>query len=176
MHLSTCSVYLLFHNSFIYSFSIWRERKGWGMGREGKRVGLERDGRGTGCERLFLVNWYFEPGQPQRITSGLKQTSVCLLFTHLLFTQVIKPQLPLLPQNQSWHNFTYNKKTKKNAQNIKHKIFKELVPSVLPLLKKHIRLGHAGIWTIPSIYQYQIFLKSIKNEWTKAKIKIYINA
>ena len=29
--------------------------------------------------------------------------------------------------------------------NIEHKIFEELVPSVLPLLKKHIRLGHAGI-------------------------------
>ena len=26
-----------------------------------------------------------------------------------------------------------------------HKIFKELVPSVSPLLKKHIRLGHTGI-------------------------------
>ena len=29
--------------------------------------------------------------------------------------------------------------------NIKHKIFEELVPSVLNLFKKHIRLGHAGI-------------------------------
>ena len=28
---------------------------------------------------------------------------------------------------------------------MKHKIFEELVPSVLPLLKKHIRLGHRGI-------------------------------
>ena len=37
---------------------------------------------------------YFEPSQPQRITSGLKQTSIHLLFTHLLFTQVIKPQIP----------------------------------------------------------------------------------
>ena len=30
-------------------------------------------------------------------------------------------------------------------QNIGNKIFEELVPSVSPLLKKHIRLGHAGI-------------------------------
>ena len=29
--------------------------------------------------------------------------------------------------------------------NIGHKIFEEYVPSVSPLLKKHIRLGHAGI-------------------------------
>ena len=29
--------------------------------------------------------------------------------------------------------------------NNEHKIFEELVPLVSPLLKKHIRLGHAGI-------------------------------
>ena len=29
--------------------------------------------------------------------------------------------------------------------NIGHKIFEELVPSVSPLSKKHIRLGHTGI-------------------------------
>ena len=33
--------------------------------------------REGGC----LVSWYFESSQPQRITSGLKQTSICLLFT-----------------------------------------------------------------------------------------------
>ena len=39
------------------------------------------------------------------------------------------------------HNFTQNKR----YTNIKHKMFEELVPSVPPLLKKHIRLGQAGI-------------------------------
>ena len=34
---------------------------------------------------------------------------------------------------------------KKTYTNIGHKIFEELVPLVSPLLKKHIRLGHAGI-------------------------------
>ena len=29
----------------------------------------------------YLVGWYFEPSQPQRITSGLKQTSIRLSFT-----------------------------------------------------------------------------------------------
>ena len=33
----------------------------------------------------------------------------------------------------------------KTYTNIGHKIFEELVPSVSPLLKKHIRLGNAGI-------------------------------
>ena len=33
----------------------------------------------------------------------------------------------------------------KTYTNVKHKIFEELVPSVSPLLKDHIRLGHTGI-------------------------------
>ena len=33
----------------------------------------------------------------------------------------------------------------KTYTNIGHKTFEELVPSVSPLLKKHIRLGHTGI-------------------------------
>ena len=37
------------------------------------------------------------------------------------------------------------KTTKKTYKNIGHKIFEELVPSVSPPLKEHIRLGHAGI-------------------------------
>ena len=55
--------------------------------------------------------------------------------------QVIKPQII-----QSVLTHTYIQKIthkKKQPTNIKHKIFKELVPSVLPLLKKCIRLGHA---------------------------------
>ena len=38
-------------------------------------------------------------------------------------------------------------------------MFKELVPSVLSLLKKDIRLGHAGIMDILLNYQYQILKK-----------------
>ena len=39
---------------------------------------LCRSSRGA---EISLVSWYFESSQPQRITSGLKQTSVYLLFT-----------------------------------------------------------------------------------------------
>ena len=60
---------------------------------------------------------------------------------YLLCMQVIKPQINQKPQNRSQHKLTYNKTYTKIKQNF----FKELVPSVLPLLKKHIRLGHAGI-------------------------------
>ena len=52
---------------------------------------------------------------------------------------VIKPQIIQKPQNQSWHKSTEHT----HKHNYKKK--EELVPLVLPLLKKHIRLGHAGI-------------------------------
>ena len=45
---------------------------------------------------------------------------------------------------------------KQNIHKHQTQNFEELVPSVSPLLKKHIRLVS---WTIPSIYQYQIFKK-----------------
>ena len=68
--------------------------------------------------------------------------SVC----YLLCMQVIKPQIIQKPQNQSHIKTKTQTHIKNNTTtNIKHKIFKELVPSVLPLLKKHKRLGHAGI-------------------------------
>ena len=60
--------------------------------------------------------------------------------SYLLCTQVIKPQVIQKPQNKSGHKFTW-----KTYTNIKNKIFEELVPLVSPLLKKHIRLGQAGI-------------------------------
>ena len=49
-----------------------------------------------------------------------------------------------LSQNHKISPGTHPHKTN-NTQNIKHNIFEELVPLVLPLLKKHIRLGHTGI-------------------------------
>ena len=52
-------------------------------------------------------------------------------------------------------------------QNI-HKTFEELVPSVSPLLKKHIRLGHAGIVDHSVDLSIPDFKKSIKKEWTEA--------
>ena len=44
------------------------------------------------------------------------------------------------------HKISHDTNLHKNKTytNIEH-IFEELVPSVSPLLKKHIRLGHAGI-------------------------------
>ena len=49
----------------------------------------------------WLVGWYFEPSQPQRITSGAKKTSVCLLFTlytNYQTTNFLKPTKSVLTQ------------------------------------------------------------------------------
>ena len=55
----------------------------------------------------FFASWYFKPSQPQRITSGLKQTSICLLFT--LHTSHQTTKSPPKTENQSWYKFTSNK-------------------------------------------------------------------
>ena len=47
----------------------------------------------------------------------------------------------------------------KHTQTSGHKIFEELVPPVSPLLKEHIRLGHAGIVDHYVDYQCQILKK-----------------
>ena len=59
----------------------------------------------------------------------------------------------------------------KTYTNIKHIFLEELVPLVLPLLKKHIRLGHAGIvdhsvdLSIPDFKKVNI---KKKKEWAEA--------
>ena len=55
----------------------------------------------------------------------------------------------------------------KTYTNTEHKIFEELVPSVSPLLKKHIRLGHAGIVDHSVDISTPDKKKSIKKEWTE---------
>ena len=83
--------------------------------------------------------WYFEPSQPQRITPGLTTIfSLSLIYSvRKSSNHKLSKKLKISPDTNLQKIFT----------NIKHKIFEELVPSVLPLLKKkrHIRLGHAGI-------------------------------
>ena len=89
----------------------------------------------------FLVSWYFEPSQPQRITTRLKY-SICLLFTLQTSHQTTnypKTTKSVLTQTHTKQTTTTTK------SNIKHKILEELVPSVSPLSKKYIRLRHAGI-------------------------------
>ena len=80
-----------------------------------------------------LESWYFEPSQPQSITSRLK--------TMFSLSPIYSAR------KSSNHNFFKNHQISPdtNLHKTKHKYFEELVPSVLPLLEKRIRLGHAGI-------------------------------
>ena len=83
-----------------------------------------------------LVSWYFEPSQPQRITSGLKKH---FNLSSIYSSHVIKPQIKKKKKfspDTNLHNKTYT--------NVKQKFFEGLVPMVLSLLTQHIKLGHAG--------------------------------
>ena len=88
---------------------------------------------------IIIVSWYFEPRQPQRVTPWLKT-----MFSLAPIYSARKLSNYKLSINHKISHDTNLHKTKIYT-NIKHKIFEELVPSVSPLLKKHIRLGHAGI-------------------------------
>ena len=72
------------------------------------------------------------------------------------------------PQN---HNISPDTNLHTTYTNIKHIIFGELVPLVLALLKKHIRVGQAGIMDHSVDLSIPDFLKSIEKEWTEAKKK-----
>ena len=55
--------------------------------------------------------------------------------------------------------------------NIEHKNFEEIVPSVSPLLKKHIRLGHVGIVDHSVDLSIPDFKKSIKKGMDRSNKK-----
>ena len=69
--------------------------------------------------------------------------------------------------------------TKDTCTNIKHKMYEELDPSVLPLFKRHIRLGHPGI-VDNSVDLSKLDFLGIKKKrkWTEAttKNKYYLSA
>ena len=100
----------------------------------------------------MLVRWHFEPRQPRTITSGLKT-----MFNLSPVYAASKSSHNKLSKN---HKISPDTNLQKTYTKIKHRIFEELVPSVLPLLKKHVRLGHTGIM------HHSI---SVKKEWTDIK-------
>ena len=95
----------------------------------------------------------FSPAKHNRLHQGQNKLQSV---SYLLCKQVIKP---LILNHTHTHTHTHTHKhtqtpthkispdtnLHKTYTNIKHKIFEELIPSVLPLLKKYTRLGHAGI-------------------------------
>ena len=80
-------------------------------------------------------NWILMSCQLHRVTSGQSNSGHKQTHTHT-YTHIYIYQ-PSVKSIYKTNHFT----------NIKNqtRIFKELVPSILPLLKEHIRLGHAGV-------------------------------
>ena len=106
------------------------------------REGRERLPSRKGPKDLYgkEVSWYFEPSQPQRITSRL-ECSICLLFTlHASHQTTDYPETTKLVPTQTHIKQNNNKIHKHQTQN-----FRRISPFELPLLKKHTRRGHAGI-------------------------------
>ena len=125
----------------------------------------------TLISREGLVNWYFEPSQPQRITSGLK-TMFNLSPISLPSTEVIKPQIIQKQQNQSWHKCTENIHRHQTNFFLRISPFGIAPVKTIYIQKKHITLGHAGIvnhsvdLSIPDFF-LSIY-KNKKKEWTEA--------
>ena len=82
-----------------------------------------------------------------------------------------------LASKSSNHKLSKNNKispdtnVQKIYTNIKQNFFEKLFPLVLPLLKKHIRLGHTGIVD----HSVALLIPDFKKEWTEAIQKKYIN-
>ena len=85
-------------------------------------------------------NWILMSCQPHRVTSGQSISGHKQLHISKLLSYIYQPSSLSSQSTKTNHfaNIEHNVYT-----NIRHK-FSELVPSILPLLKEHIRLGHAG--------------------------------
>ena len=111
-----------------------------------------------------LVSWYSEPSQPQQITSGLKQTSICLLFTlHAGHQTTNSPKTTKSVLKQTY--------TKQNIHKHQTQNFWRINPiSIAPVKKAHkdrTRWYHGPFcWFINAK-----FSKSIKKEWPEIKQK-----
>jgi len=79
-------------------------------------------------------NWILMSCQPHRVTSGQSNSGHKQIHSSKLFSHIYQPSVKSIYKTNHFANI---KHTYTNIE--------ELVPSVLPLLKEHIRLGHAGI-------------------------------
>ena len=85
----------------------------------------------------FIASWYFETSEPQRITSELK----AMFSLPPIYSAHMSSNHKLSPK----HKISLDSNLQKTCTNIKNKFLEKLVPLVLLLLKKHIRLGYVGI-------------------------------
>ena len=103
-------------------------------------------------------NWILMSRQPHRVTSGKsnsghKQIHISKLFSHIYIYQPFVKSI----YKTNWQSFHKHKTYIHKHQTI---FFEELVPSILPLLKEHIRLRTC--W-----YRRPFHLKKKKNFFLK---------
>ena len=121
--------------------------------------------------------------QPHRVTSGQsnsghKQIHISKLLSRLTYIstlcQVFSHYICINPSVKSIYK-TNHKSKHYNIHKHQTQIFEELVPSILPLLNEHIRLGHAGIvdhsnLSIPGLEKYK---KEMDRHNIKSSFYIY---
>ena len=83
-------------------------------------------------------NWILMSCQPHMVTSGHSNSGHKQIHISKLFLHIYKHSVKSVYKTSHFANI------KHTYTNIRHKFLKS-VPSILPLLKEHIRLGHAGI-------------------------------
>ena len=104
---------------------------------------------------------------PSPIYSARKSSNNKLSINHKISPHTNLHETYISPDTNSHKTYT----------NIEHKIFEELVPSVSPLLKKQIRLGHIGIVDHSvdlSISYFKKVYKKRNGQKQKKNIYIYI--
>ena len=86
-------------------------------------------------------DWILMSCQPHRVTSGQSNSGHKQIHMSKLFSHIYQPSVKLI--------YKTSHKSKHKTYIHKHQtiFFEELAPSILPLLKEHVRLGvgHAGI-------------------------------
>ena len=87
---------------------------------------------GTTTHGLKLVSWYFEPSQPQRMTSGLKQI---FNLSPIYSAHVIKPQI--LPKNPT-ESVPTQIYIKQNVHKHQTQHFRRISPFSIAPVKKNI--------------------------------------
>ena len=105
-----------------------------------QKEALKRKGTLHNTKNNSSSNWILMSCQAHRVTSGQsnsvhKQIHISKLFSHIYISTLCQVNL----QNQSFP------KHKTYIHKHQTQFFEELDPSIIPLLKEHIRLGHAGI-------------------------------
>ena len=120
-----------------------------------------------------IVSWYFQPSQPQRISSGLKTMSNLFPFFIFFFYPARKSSNHRLSRTtKSVLTQMYRKHTQ--TSNI---FFRRISPFGIAPVKKHIRLGHAGIvghsvdLSIPHFEKKKVFKKK-KKGMDRSKLKL----